>query len=177
MPVKLNRNKKSRNIAKWLLIVILSITAFFMYRTYQSRLGMQALSAIEFKIYDLTGAKQKAQVSDKLVLANLSAIHCSSCRKLDSHVFVDPVIKKLVEQSFIFARIDYQSEQGKAFMQEYRVSGFPVLLVLDKNGQKLTRLPLTFSAQEFATNLNLVSAVYSKSLNTETNIQASTAGK
>ena len=164
MSITLNRNNRVRNAAKWIVILLVFITAFFANRTYQGKLGKQALSAIEFEIFDLADARVKAKIENKLILANLSAIHCSICRKLDSQVFADIQVKKRIERDYIYARVDYQSEQGKTFMLDYRVSGFPVLLVLDENGHKLTRLPLTFSAQEFATNLNLVAAVYSEEL-------------
>lgn len=162
MPSKLSRNNRFRKIAKWVAIFVLFTTAFFANRTYQSHLGQQALASLELEILDLPEAQLNAKASGKLILANLSALYCSSCRKLDSDVFSHPSVKSQIEQNYVFARVDFQSDAGKTFMKKYRVSGFHVLLVLNDSGEKITRLPLTFSPEEFVDNLSMVNAVYSE---------------
>jgi thioredoxin-related protein len=49
----------------------------------------------------------------------------------------------------VFARIEYESEEGEAFMEKYQVRGFPTVLILDAEGNKLMQLPLTFSPTAF----------------------------
>ena len=79
----------------------------------------------------------------------MSAIWCPTCRRLDKEVFSDDRVKNVISDQYVFARIEYESEQGKAFMERYDVRGFPTLLVLNADGDKMGRLRLTFEPSEF----------------------------
>lgn len=152
------KQNSSKHIVKWVGLVLVGICVYFGNKAVQTHFGEQALSSIEFEVLDFNVAIAKAQAHDKLVLADMSAIWCPTCRKLDSTIFSAPNVKQVIEDNFVFARVEYDSEQGAKFMQEYQVSGFPVLLVLSSEGKKLTRLPLTFDNHEFVGNLNQVLA-------------------
>lgn len=141
---------------KWLGFLLLGITIYFGNKMLQTHFGEQALEQIEFEVLDIKVALAKAAAHDKLVLADMSAIWCPTCRKLDKTIFSDTQVKQVIEDDFVFTRVEYESEQGKQFMQRYGVAGFPVLLVLNGEGEKLTRLPLTFDSLEFINNLNQV---------------------
>jgi thioredoxin-related protein len=58
-------------------------------------------------------------------------------------------VKSKIETDYIFARIEYETEEGQAFMQKHGLRGFPNLLTLDSNGDKLKNLPRTFDPSEF----------------------------
>jgi len=145
-----------KQLLKWSGFILVGIAIYFGNQAVQTYFGHQALSKISFDIYQLEVALAKADAHDKLVIADMSAIWCPTCRKLDKTIFANDNVKKAIEQDFVFARVEYDSAQGKAFMQKYKVTGFPVLLVLNRDGEKLTRLPLTFDANEFIGNLNKV---------------------
>lgn len=153
-------NNIPRTIAKWVAIIIFAGTVYIGNRSVQSQFGAEARANIEFEMLDLDTAVKHAKTTDKLVLADMSAEFCPSCRKLDEQIFANDQIKHMIEKDFIFARIDYASDKGQAFMRKYNVSGFPILLVLDEKGERLTRLPLTFSVEEFADNLKKVTTTY-----------------
>jgi thiol:disulfide interchange protein len=150
------KNSTLKQWQKWLGILLLGNALYFGNKMLQTRFGEQALEQIEFEILDINVALAKASAHDKLVLADMSAIWCPTCRKLDKTIFSDPQVKQLIEENFVFTRVEYESEQGNQFMQRYGVAGFPVLLVLNGEGEKLTRLPLTFDIIEFTRNLNQV---------------------
>lgn len=155
---KTDVNNSRKPWLKWPAFLLLGIVIYFGNKTLQIRFGEQALEQIEFEVLDINVAFAKAAAHDKLVLADMSAIWCPTCRKLDKTVFADTQVKQLIEDKFVFTRVEYESEQGKQFMQRYRVAGFPVLLVLNSEGEKLTRLPLTFDSIEFIENLNQILA-------------------
>lgn len=140
------QNKQLISVAK---IVILVLLVLGINRLVQSYLGESAYEKTGLGTLTLTEAVQQAQASNKLVLADLSAVWCPSCRKLDKQVLSQPEVKAAIEQSFVFTRIEYDSAQGEAFMQRFDVSGFPTLLVLDDKGDKLVQLPLTFDPTKF----------------------------
>ena len=147
-----------RQLIKWTLIVVLVFCAYLGNTYVQSYLGKQALQATGLTLNTLDQALVEAQRSNKMVLADMSAIWCPTCRKLDKLVFSDNDVQAIIEQGFVFARIEYESKQGEEFMQKYRVRGFPTLLILDSDGEKLTQLPLTFEPQEFVEILTQIIA-------------------
>ncbi|MCF2948974.1 thioredoxin family protein [Paraglaciecola aquimarina] len=139
-------NKKLLSLVKILLLVLVVMVA---NRLVQSYLGASAYEETGLGDLNLSEAVQTAKSTERLVLADLSAVWCPSCRKLDKQVLSQPEVKGVINQSYVFTRIEYDSEQGEAFMQKFDVSGFPTLLVLDDNGDKLVQLPLTFDPDKF----------------------------
>jgi thiol:disulfide interchange protein len=94
-------------------------------------------------------------------LADMSAIWCPSCRKLDKQVFSDEEVKTQLNQGFVYARIEFDSPEGTHFMQNYQVTGFPTLLVLNANGEKLVQLPIKYEPLAFLKTLEKVlKAIY-----------------
>jgi thiol:disulfide interchange protein len=88
----------------------------------------------------------------------MSAIWCASCRKLDKQVFSDEQVKIQLNQDFVYARIEYESPEGKIFMQNHQVSGFPTLVILNAAGEKLLQLPINYEPLPFLATLEKVVA-------------------
>ncbi|MFA3791486.1 thioredoxin family protein [Aliiglaciecola sp. SL4] len=151
-----NKIKLNNKLIKIIAFIALGTMIYLAYQGFQSYLGQEAKDKIEIEMLDFDVAMAKAQAHDKLILADMSAIWCPTCRKLDSTVFTDEQVEKVIDENFVFARVDYDSEQGQSFAQRYRVTGYPVLLIINQRGEKLTRLPLTFDSMEFIGNLNKV---------------------
>ena len=80
-------------------------------------------------------------------------IWCPGCRTLDKQVLSAPSVQKEINKSFVFARIEYETEEGKAFKKRYKVSGFPNLLILDDQGKLVRKLPTVFDPDTFIANL------------------------
>jgi len=131
------------------IIVVVAIAAYFLNVEYQSHLGQKALDSTGLEVLAFEDALARSQATGKPVLADLSAIWCPSCRRLDKEVLADEEVKAKIQKDYHFARIEYESEDGETFMKRYQVSGFPNLLVIDGDGNKLKHLPRTFSPEEF----------------------------
>ncbi|CAM2070304.1 Thioredoxin family protein [Sulfidibacter corallicola] len=129
------------------------LVAYFGNVALQSHWGRQAVEATGLEILSLEQALTKAKAENKLVLADLSAIWCASCRKFDEKVLSDARVRAAVQRDFVFARIEYESEAGTAFAEKYKVSGFPNLLILDSEGTMKRHLDLTFEPERFLTQL------------------------
>jgi thiol:disulfide interchange protein len=136
-------------LMKFGMVVVLVVIGFFGNKAVQSYFGQQAIDGTGLVVLSLDDALVKAERENKLVLADMSAIWCPTCRRLDKEVFSDESVKSVINDQYVFARIEYESEQGKAFMQKYKVHGFPTLLVLNAEGNKMGQLPLTFVPSEF----------------------------
>lgn len=143
------------------VIVVLSVAGYWVNKTVQSYLGQSAIAATGLNIMSLPDALEAAKSSQKLVLADMSAIWCPTCRRLDKEIFSSEIVKAQIQQNYVFARIEYETPEGLDFRNTYDVVGFPTLLVLDDNAKKLVQLPLVFEPQEFTNNLQKVSKAVS----------------
>ena len=131
------------------LLAAVAGIAYFGHLEYQSHLGRQAIKSTGLEILDLDAALAKSAISGKPVLADLSAIWCPSCHRLDKEVLGDTAVRSKINADYVYARVEYDSPQGREFMQRYQLSGFPSLIVLDSKGVKIKQLPLSFSPATF----------------------------
>lgn len=138
------------------IIILISVLGYYGNKAVQSYLGQQAIDETGLEILSLEQALKVAKGSNKLVLADMSAIWCPSCRKLDKQVFSDKGVQTQMSQDFVYARIEYDSAEGESFMQHYQVSGFPTLLVLNPEGEKLVQLPVSYEPLPFMATLKKV---------------------
>jgi len=145
-------NKKI--IKKLLTLIILLLAAWYIFFEVQTYLGKQALEATGLKSTELTVALVQAKKENKFILAEMSAIWCSTCRKLDQKVFSDEKVKQVIAKNYIFTRMEYETKEGKAFMKKHAIRGFATLLILDDEANKVLQLPLTFDAELFIDYLN-----------------------
>ena len=137
----------------WLPYIAIVALVYFGNVELQSYLGKQALDNMGLELLSLEEAIDKAKRENKLVLADLSAIWCPSCRKLDNEVLANDKVKNAISKKYVFARIEYESKEGSAFKEKYQVSGFPTIVVIDQQGEKVRRLPLTFNPEQFVSLL------------------------
>ena len=135
-----------RRTAVWLGLAALVVLGNFQL---QSWLGRRALDETGLEIHSLEEGLALASAQDKPVLAGLSAIWCSSCRTFDRDVLADERVREEIQKDFVFVRVEYRSDEGVAFRERYGVSGFPVFLVLDPDGDLRRPLPTTYQAEEF----------------------------
>ena len=135
----------------WVAALLLSV--YFVNVQIQSYWGRQTLAATGLVSLPLDQALAKARTKSKMVLVDVSAIWCPSCRLLDKTVFTDARVKKLIAEKFVFSRLEYESREGRAFLKAHGLEGFPTLVLLDGSGTVVHRLELTFKPAEFLDQL------------------------
>lgn len=134
---------------KYGIFIAVIVAVYFINVEVQTRLGESVLEEMNLERHSLDQALIKAKAENKLVLADLSAIWCPTCRSVDKHVFSNPAVQSLINEKYVFARIEYESAEGETFMQRYDTRLFPTLLVLSAEGQKIRELPVTTEPGEF----------------------------
>jgi thioredoxin-related protein len=140
----------TRKILTWVAIAAL---VYFGNVRLQTWLGHRALAGTGLEIHTLEEGLSLASETDRLVLADVSAIWCSSCRTFDKEVLGDDAVRQLIESEFVFVRLEYESDEGKAFREAYEVKGFPRLVVLDAEGTLVSRLPTVYDPVIFRASL------------------------
>ena len=131
----------------------IALAVYFANLGVQTHLGRRALEATGIEVHSLEAGLQLAAQQDRLVLATVSAIWCPSCRTLDRQVLADASVRSLIDQDYVFVRLEYASNEGKDFRNRYDVKGFPRVVVLDADGALLERLPTTYEASVFLEHL------------------------
>lgn len=139
----------SKKIKRLAIIVAICLAAYFGQVEVNTYLGKRALAETGLVPLSLPEAFAKAKQENKQVLADLSAIWCPACRKLDKKVLAQPEVKRAIADKYIFARVEYESEDGKAFQKRYNVQGFPHLVILDAAGEVVRHLPVTNDPASF----------------------------
>jgi thiol:disulfide interchange protein len=138
------------------IIILISVMGYYSNKTVQGYLGQQVIDATGLESITLKEALQVAKRSNKLLLADMSAIWCPACRELDEQVFSNERVKTQHKQDFVYVRIEYESPEGKSFMQNYQVTGFSTLLVLNTRAEKLIQLPIDYEPLSFLATLEKV---------------------
>lgn len=141
-------------IAPFIVFAVIIVSAYFINVEIQSSWGKQALEKTGLVSYPLEQALEKARQEKKRVLVDVSAIWCSTCRKLDNEIFADEDVKRALNEKYVFARLEYESDEGQKFLETHKASGFPTLWVLDEQGNVIKRLRVTFDKHEFLWQLN-----------------------
>jgi len=136
-----------------LIAIAVPVVALVFYQS-QVYLGEQAIKATGLNKMSYSEALIQAEKDKRFVLVDMSAIWCPACRKLNREVLVKDSVKAVINQHYIYTRLEYETDEGKQFMQRHGLKGFPTLLILDSKGNKIWQLPLTFDPELFIEYLN-----------------------
>jgi thiol:disulfide interchange protein len=111
--------------------------------------GKRAFTGTGLTPLTLAEAMAQAQAEGKPILADFSAFWCGFCIKLNKTVFSDSRVKKAIDQKYIYARIDSESDEADNFRKTYNAFAFPTVLILNADGSEQKRIKITFVADEF----------------------------
>lgn len=95
----------------------------------------RAAKPVEFET-DLMKALEIAQASGKIVVVDFVTTWCGPCRMMDQFVYsAKPVVESM--KSVIAVKLD--GDEEKAIVNQYQVTGYPTVLLLDSDGEVLQR--------------------------------------
>jgi thioredoxin-related protein len=96
---------------------------------------------------DYKKAQEEAKANDKLLLLNFTGSDwCGWCIKIDKEIFSQPQFKNFAHDNLVLVELDFPrrkvqpaelKKQNLQLAQQYEVLGFPTIVVLNGNGQKL----------------------------------------
>ncbi|CAN5353950.1 hypothetical protein BH20ACI2_BH20ACI2_24750 [soil metagenome] len=144
----------SSRIGKWSAFAVVAVSAYFINVEAQSYLGRRAIVNTGLVSVPFDEARAQAEREGKIILVDVSAVWCPNCRRLDNDVFSNADVRRAINSKFIFSRIEYESEEGEMFLRAYSTSGFPSLWLIRGDGSVVKRLDVTFSPEEFISQLN-----------------------
>ena len=98
-------------------------------------------------LHDYTKAQEAAKTNHKLLFLNFTGSDwCGWCIKLDKDVFSQPQFKNYAHDNLVLVELDFprrksqpteEKKQNMQLAQQYEVLGFPTIVVVNSNGQKV----------------------------------------
>ena len=137
--------KTKSTLRSIVIIAIIILAAYFLSAEYQSQLEQKAIDTTGLEVLAFQQAIVESSKIGKPVLADLSAIWCPSSPRIDTEVLTNEMVKSKTENDYVFALIEYESDEGAEFIEKYQFSGFPSLHLLDGQVNKLKNLLRIFS--------------------------------
>jgi thioredoxin-related protein len=110
---------------------------------------------------DYKKAQQEAKANNKFVLLDFTGSDwCYWCKVFDKEIFSQQQFKDYARENLVLMEIDFPwpgspraqeqppelKKQNEELAQQYQVSGFPTIIVLNADGQKLWQFEGFFSA-------------------------------
>ena len=98
---------------------------------------------------DYKMAQQEAKTNNKFLLLNFTGSDwCGWCKKFDKEVLLQPEFKDFARDNLVIVELDFPRgkpqtpelrKQNRELAQQYEIVGFPTIVVLSADGQKLWR--------------------------------------
>jgi thioredoxin-related protein len=98
---------------------------------------------------DYKQAQQQAKANNKILLLDFTGSDwCGWCKKFDREVLLKPEFKDFARDNLVVVELDFPRakpqppelrKQNRELAQQYEIVGFPTILVLSADGQKLWR--------------------------------------
>ncbi len=120
-------------------------------------------------------ALAKAKSEDKRVIIDIYTDWCGWCKKMDEEVYSNKKIKKIIEESFVFVKLDAESNDkvkynGKSISLsdlalQFNAVGYPTTVFLEPDGKLIEikydnsvmkNIPGYYTAKEFKKILEFI---------------------
>ena len=98
-------------------------------------------------LHDYNKAQEEAKANHKLLLLNFTGSDwCGWCIKFDKEILSQPQFKNYAHDNLVLVELDFprrksqpteEKKQNVQLAQQYEVLGFPTIVVLNSNGQKV----------------------------------------
>ena len=125
----------------------MKIPRLFLFAVAASVLFASFAQAESAWLNDYKKAQEEAKANNKLLLLNFTGSDwCGWCIKFDKEVWSQPQFKDYARDNLVLLELDFPrrkdqpadvKKQNMELAQQYEVLGFPTIVVLNSNGEKL----------------------------------------
>ena len=130
---------------------------FFLFAVAASVLVSGPVARAESSwLTDYKKAQQEAKAGNKFLLLDFTGSDwCGWCKKFDREVLLQPEFKDFARDNLVVVELDFPrgkpqtpdlKKQNRELAQQYEIVGFPTIVVLSADGQKLWRYDGYFPA-------------------------------
>ena len=94
-----------------------------------------------------------ATTDGKIIMIDFYTDWWFACKLLDANTFTDSDVIAYLKDNFISLKIDGETKYGSQLFNEYKGSGYPLLLFLDSNKNEIDRFYGSYDASAFLKKL------------------------
>jgi protein disulfide-isomerase len=126
----------------------IAVSAFALF-AWAGLAGNTALAAKPGWLENFETAKKQAAAEKKHVLLDFTGSDwCSWCLKIDKEIFAKPDFKEFSAAHLVLLELDFPTgreqpaelkTQNQALQRQFKVEGYPTLVLLDPAGKEVTR--------------------------------------
>lgn len=151
----MDKTKKSTKsiLIQYLLLALFVAAVFIGEKQLQIWLGTRAIENTELPAIEFSQAMAQAKQANKPVLANFAAIWCPACRNLDNKVLSEPSVRNYILANFQYVRLEYEDKANRQWFDQYGISSFPSLLIIDANNNRSMEIAPTTEIPAFLAQL------------------------
>ena len=128
-----------------MLKVILYTTLFLII------FSANAISQVGFEHLGFNQALLKAKENNKNMFVYFYTDWCAPCKQLDTIVFADPKIRKLLNDNYISLKLNAEKGEGLELNKKYNSDGYPTFVFIDSTGKLLGEINGTRSNEGYFT--------------------------
>ena len=134
------------------VLLLFAVALLVLYRIVGFLPHERVATAVTFRT-TWEQAAREARDSGKVVFADFYADWCGPCRAMDKDVFSRKDFAATLEPLAVPLRVDTETQEGSALAARYKVEYLPTYIVLQPDGQALSRGNSEMSGEKL---LNLV---------------------
>lgn len=94
---------------------------------------------IDFRDGSWSEIIEMAKTENKPIFVDAYAVWCGPCKMMDRQVFPQQEVGDFFNENFINAKIDMEKGEGRDLQKQYKVTAFPTLLFINKEGELIHR--------------------------------------
>ena len=107
--------------------------------------------------------RQEAAATGKRILYYFSADWCLPCKVMESEVFTDTQVARMLRNEFVVVKSDIETLDGYEMKQHFGIESLPGFLVVDRYGRELGRARAAMPLSRFKAFLRAPSQVFTAS--------------
>lgn len=121
-------------IKQALTLLVMVAVFLIIERQVNIFLGKQAIKNNDLGVHSFEQALSIAQLENKPILANFSALWCGACRAMEKSVLSQAKVQKQLRTNVVYVRLEETEQKHQSLFLKYRITQYPTLLLLDPKG-------------------------------------------
>lgn len=116
--------------------------------------GSTLTAQISFSPLSYQEGFEKAKQNNQLLFVDVFTTWCGPCKMLSSNVFPDEELGNVMNQSFVNIKVDGDDESNYGMMEQFEVSAFPTMLLIDPRTDRVRKIEGYVQADEIIREAN-----------------------